>query len=241
VSLWAELRERVTGAGGLEWRDATRTPDLPCADVGGGRRLLFMSWSTLLGRMASSAAGALETATELDIRQLRGLADRMDADAFLPVRAEELGPGFARRMAGLQRLFEDARQRLEDSGIADDFRPFASAAAGHGRYMTIGGSHAWLGIWYPAWPSLRDTPLWLPLIAGADRGRPIEETRRRLAPLVMHEPSDAIEGAAIDRPGSLLVPIMLPTGVAYEAVLDAVVGRLTEVAALLADESSTTS
>ncbi|MCY4571923.1 MAG: hypothetical protein OXF01_03900, partial [Gemmatimonadetes bacterium] len=60
--------------------------------------------------------------------------------------------------------------------------------------MTIGGSRAWLGIWYPAWPSLRDTPLWLQLIAGADRGRPIEETRRRLAPLVMHEPSDAIEG-----------------------------------------------
>ena len=92
----------------------------------------------------------------------------------------------------------------------------------------------WFGIWYPPWVSLRDTLLWLQLIASADRGMPIEETLHRLAPLTIREPSDAIDGVAIERPGSLFVPIMLPTGVAYEAVLDAVVDRLIEVAALLA-------
>ena len=69
VSLWAELRERVEGAAGLEWRDETRTPGLPSADVGGGRWLLFMSWSMLLGRMASRVSVAIEADAALDIRQ----------------------------------------------------------------------------------------------------------------------------------------------------------------------------
>ena len=235
-SLWAELRALVEAAEGLEWRDAPRTPDLLCAEVGGSRRLLLTSWAALLARMAARASAALDTNTELDIRQLRGLADRMDSDAFLPLRAEELGPEFARRLPHLQRLVDDALGRLESAGLANDRTITRAGADSHGRYVTIGGARAWFGIWYPPWAALRDTPIWLQLLARADRGMPIEATRRRLAPLMSREPPAAIDGGPIGQPGHVLVPITLPTGVEYDAVLDAVVERLTEVAELLGSD-----
>ena len=235
-SLWAQLRDRVQQADSLEWRDATDGSALPRADVGRGRQLLLTSWKALLNRMASRAIDARETDAELDIRQLRGLADRMDEEAFLPLRSEELGPEVPRRLPGLQRLVDEALRRMAGSGFAEEIEGARASAVSHGRYVTIGGARAWFGILYPAWASLRATPLWLQLLARADRGMPIEVARRRLAPLALREPPDLIEGASIDRSGDLLAPIMLPTGVEYEAVLDAVVARLTDVAALLADE-----
>ena len=199
ASLWAELRKPVDDADGFDWQDATRTPDLPCAAVGGGRRLLLTSWTALLGRMASRANGVLDTDAELDIRQLRGLADRMDEEAFLPLRSEELGPEVPRRLPGLQRLVGEALRSLKGSGFANEIGGASASATSHGRYVTIGGARAWFGIWYPAWASLRATPLWLQLLARADRGMPIEAVRRRLAPLELREPPDVIEGAPSTR------------------------------------------
>ena len=235
ASLWAELRRPVEDAAGLEWQDATRRPDLPCAVVGGGRRLLLTSWAALLERMASHASGAHDTEAELDIRQLRGLADRMDEEAFLPLRSEELGPEGPRRLPGLQRLVDEALRSLVDSGLADDMGGAGHSAFSHGRYVTIGGARAWVGIYYPLWAAFRPPPLWLQLLPNAARGMPIEVTRRRLAPLGLREPPELLEGDSINRAGHVFVPIMLPVGVEYEVVLDAVVERLTEVAMLLAN------
>ena len=64
----------------------------------------------MLDRMATEAADAADSDTEKDIEQLRGLAAQQDDDAFLPLRREELGPEFPRRMRGLQRLIDDATE-----------------------------------------------------------------------------------------------------------------------------------
>ena len=236
-SLWASLRRRVEAAEALEWRDATRAPELPRADIGRGRSLILTSWRAMLGRMASRASGALDTDAELDIRQLLGLCDRMDADAFLPLRAEELGPEVPRRLPHLQRLVDDALRRLRDSALADDTTGWGSSTTSHGRYVTIGGARGWLGIWYLPWASLRDTPLWLQVPVGADPESRSGNRDARLASLAAREPPDVIDGAPINQAGNLLIPVMLPTGVEYEAVLDTVVERLTEVATLLAGDA----
>ena len=81
------------------------------------RRLMMVSWGDVLTSMKSSAAG--EPATLADIEQLLGLTRREDAEAFLPLRQEELGPAFPRRMRGLTRLVDDvidARGTTEKAG-----------------------------------------------------------------------------------------------------------------------------
>ena len=89
-TLWAEVRRQAQGKFEL-----SEAPDRQSAAiVGSERRLMLTSWAALLGRMAARAGEAGESGAESDIRQLRGLADRMDEDAFLPLRSEEFAPEF---------------------------------------------------------------------------------------------------------------------------------------------------
>ena len=72
---------------------------------------MLTTWAALLDRMETRASKAGETATEADIKQLRGLTDQMDVEAFRPWRSEDLGPEFAKRMLNLITLVDDATNR----------------------------------------------------------------------------------------------------------------------------------
>ena len=95
---------------------------------------------------------------------------------------------------------------------------------GYGRYVRLGTekrADAWFGVHYRLWANRRETPLWL---EGTSYHR---EVLRR---------------TGLGAEGGDSIPIYLPTGVEYSAVLNAVVARLQEVAekvseVLGADES----
>ncbi len=238
ISLWAELRELVEAAEGFVWEDATTTMEVRGADVGHGRKLLLTSWQSLLGRMASRASGTHETDTELDIRQLRGLADRMDSGAVLPIRPEELGPEIPRRLVAYVRLAEEATQSLAQTGVAGHLEQRSASYTGYsGRNLTFAGVRAWLGVWYRPWAELRATPLWLQLrTPSAGQKMSLDQIRQRLRPLVQSDPPALIEGSIVDVDG-LLIPITVPIGLEHDAVRESVVARLTEIAALLRDRT----
>ena len=75
---------------------------------------MLTSWAELLDRMDSQASTARESHTECDIRQLRGLAEQMDEEAFLPLRPEELSPEFPRRLTNLRKLVDDVIKCLKE-------------------------------------------------------------------------------------------------------------------------------
>ena len=147
---------------------ATIPGDLRRPTVSGGeRRLMLTSWAALLDLMATRANNASEIAAQTDIRQLRGLTARMDADAFLPWRSEDLGPEFARRMLGLPQLVDDATNRLKKDGLVSvRGLKITPLRKGYGRYIHLGGVVTWFGIHLPAWARHSDTPLWLSFHAG---------------------------------------------------------------------------
>lgn len=74
---------------------------LQSARIGDGPNLMLTSWRNLLGRMAAKVSAAADSHTEIDIRQLQGLAEQQDKEAFLPLRQEELGPQLPRRVIDL--------------------------------------------------------------------------------------------------------------------------------------------
>ena len=238
-SLWAELDTRVTDER-IDWRPDRDGNDanLWTAEVGGKRRLMLTSWKAILDSMASSTSIAGDSHAQSDIRQLLGLTQRMDEDAFLPLRSEEVGPEVPRRILGLQRLFADAVER-----VRSDERVDMSGLRGNPpwfRYMRLAGAGVWFGISFELWalPQFRDTPLWLILDRwGGDKTLKVrfEDVRRRLAPLRQEDPP-----GIVDESNRLLVPIYLPVGVEFNAVLDAVVKRLEYIARLI-DSPDTTS
>ena len=83
ASLWPELCRRADEQ--FTIIGATTPGDLRAATVSGGeRRLMLTSWAALLDLMERVASGAGDREAETDIGQLRGMIDRMDAEACQP-------------------------------------------------------------------------------------------------------------------------------------------------------------
>ncbi len=225
-TLWNELRRTVAKSqSGITLAKGSEATALRSAPAGGKRHLLLTSWQAMLGRMATEAAAASESDTEKDIGQLRGLAAQQDDEAFLPLRREELGPEFPRRMLGLQRLINDATDCATDAGFANvQGLQVTPQAWGYGRYVSLAASTPWFGISFHYWAGHKETPLWLWF-----RGRDLRaKTRRALELLRQRDPPELFESD-----DDLVVPVELQVGVEYEAVRDAVVARLKEVADLI--------
>lgn len=214
-TLWDEVLRRAN-AGEIEVSGA---PDLKSAVIGGGEcRLILTSWAALLGAMAVRASAAGDSATALDIRQLLGLANRMDEEAFLPIQSEELGPNIPRRLLGLPRLVDDAIARGREAQWITKDGGGSAGRNSYGHSFLLWDIHVWFGVDFKRWAQNGDTPLWLELSKGPGRAG------RKSA--VGYNAARRALGLASD---VAYVEIHLPVGVEYDAVLDDVVGQLKEI------------
>ncbi len=139
---------------------------------------------------------------------------------------------FPRRVGSLRRLVDDATDRGRGEGWADASGLRATVRrSGYGRYFRLGHrarTQVWLGIDFASWiRQAPATPLWLWFTPNTFERRP--RTRGALELLRAKRPSELVEDGA----GGLLVPVLVPVDQKYDAVLEAVVDRLGEVARLL--------
>ena len=142
--------------------------------------------------------------------------------AFLPLKREELGLEFPRRMISLQQLIKDATDRAVDAGWAEHLQVQAQYFGAYGQYIRLSRVRAWFGIDFFDWASTAPTPLWLWF-----QDKDLQErTRRALEPL-RHPPKLFEDG------NDLVVPVELPVGVESDAVVAAVVKQLQDVAHLI--------
>lgn len=224
--LWPELERRVSETDDIEWTEGGVDGELRWASTGKHRLLMLASWRHLLDRLAArtSAAGEIQAAN--DIQQLQGLADLQDSEAFLPLRAEQLGPEFPRLHTHLLRLFNDATDRIIETGLAAKKKmKKVKYDSGQIQYMELGGFKSWFGTNNDYWFKYRQTPLWFGFQQIAWREH--EETiLSKIAPLRLSDPPRFVEAKRV-------IPITLLTGVEYNAVLDDVVSQLKEIAELL--------
>ena len=160
-------------------------------------------------------AVAENAAISADILQLRGLAQRQDEEAFLPLHSEELGPAFARRMRGFVRLVNDV---VDARGVRQEFMSIQGLRAtpqqySYGRYFRFSGMEEtwWFGINHEQWATGGDTPLWLTDWSQINSN--LEE--------VLDRTKFRVDGR--------WVSIYLKTGVEYDAVLDDVARQLGEI------------
>ena len=234
-ALWAELRHEVAkSASGVTLDPHNEAEGLRSAPAGTGRFLMLTSWRNLLVRMAAAVSAMADSHTETDIRQLQGLAELEDDEAFLPLRREELDPRFPRRVRDLTRLVDDAiRSAVETEWASVTGRKMVGTAMSYGVWMrfshaeaAFGTADAFFGVDYNRWARYRDTPLWL--VFSAD-STPVE-LRRVLEPLRHRDPPELIGEDGQD----LMIPITLPVGKEYNAVRDSVLARLEEIARLVA-------
>ena len=134
-----------------------------------------------------------------------------------------------RRLLQLNRLIDDATELAVNSGIASTEGFLRTPQAwGYGRYLLLGHSstNVWAGAWFGVhqqfWASSRETPLSFVISTWAGTV-PMEVLRQRLGEDIWAATENAI-------------PVELPTLVKRDAVLRAVVERLSDITAAIAAE-----
>ena len=160
-TLWAAIGRMVTDGGIQLERESAPNGILAARLTGTDTLLVLTSWTRVLDGMLAVAEDAEIRA---EIVQLRGLAQRQDEDAFLPLHAEELAPAFARRMKGFVRLVDDAvTQGVSGGWITVEGLRATPQSYGYGRYFRFSGERGdwWLGINHDQWSTSGDTPLWI--------------------------------------------------------------------------------
>ena len=214
-TLWTEIRRQMAEGNGLESVD-TFAGVYGANVVGTKRRVMLISWTRLLDRMASLADDKINS----DIQQPRGLAQAEDAQAFLPLHSEELSPSLGRRVVWYNRLIDHV---VDSRGVPEKWLDTQGLRAtaqrhGYGRYIHLSGVKGdfWLGINHEMWARSGDTPLWLSI--GSYGTTEIQEAIGRALNV-------QVEGR--------WVPIFPKLGVEYPGVLDDVVSQLKVIAELL--------
>jgi hypothetical protein len=230
-SLWPELLTRCRDAGRPFACEDGRGPDWRVASLDGGRRMALTSWRAALEALHSGLAQAGELAPAADVLQLRGLAERMDEEAFLPLSSEELTSSVGTRIVQFCGLVNDAVERLVAQGLADTKGCRASGGKNgtYSRFFLMHQAGCRLCFNPGGW-SQHGVPVWLQVSGSNWKPSPaVNEALRVLAGPVPPRLFITQWGA--------YVPIRVPAGVERDRVLAAMLSQLHEIGGLLRSAS----
>ena len=211
--IWAELKGRL-GESGI--REDPPTGSMVSARLAANRLIVVTSWQNVLDGLAAVAD------VRADVEQLRALTDRMDDEAFLPIRPEELTDIWTvRRLINYADLVEPIVDELKGRGEADttDLRPAHNYYA-TGRYLYMQSRLGiWLGVDLGLWLADGTTPMWSVLHrsewSGVDK--------------VWADLQNWVDDLRVDGVRKC-IPIRLKTGVERDAVIADAADQMVEIA-----------
>ncbi len=228
-TLWPELlrRCRQDENTAIEQSHSDIAQDFRAVRVGPTHTLALTSWRAVLASIQSALESEGELLAASDVQQLQGLCERMDSDAFLPLRSEELTSHTGARIVQYCEIVDEATRDAVAAGIASvkglkDRR----GPAYYGRYLRLHNVVCLLWFSGRVWARLRETPLWL-------RIHLVESqiwAKEALANLEREQPPRLI----VDE-DYLYIPLDMPTGVEKQEVVSAVSKQVKKVAELLRD------
>ena len=226
-SLWDVLHQCCAGNLEIEVADESPPNEAVRARVG-PRVLLVASWAYVLDSLQRVTA---DSAIEQDIVQLRGLAKRMETEAFLPLEEHEAADAaLAGRLLAYRALVRKIARRLQKDGLAKDVKysePSYRMRRDEGYTMRLHDRFQLrFGIDFRAWRDSGTTPLWCVLTRS--------ESFSTLGNwLRIKQRFDGVRSY-----GDLLyVPVRLKTGVDEAAVIDDAAARMRGIGDVLLDVS----
>jgi hypothetical protein len=163
TSLWSELTKRLKAGNHAVGGRHEPEPERWHTTFGAGHTFALVSWRAVLSTIQREMEAAQELDRLEDLRQLQGLCERMDSEAFLPFRSEELtAADVPQRYVQLAQLAYDLGEALIASGVCDSKRLTASGGMGYyGRYLRAGDLVVFSAFDSAAWHAHKLSPLWL--------------------------------------------------------------------------------
>jgi hypothetical protein len=231
VTLWAELLRRCQEENYLPSSYKQVFPEFLAVNVKEGVILALCSWRLVLNALRAALEADGDLNKTADIRQLEGLCDLMDTQAFLPLHSEELTGPLGKRLLQYNELINDVTEYLARIKIASLHGVRATPTyAGYGRYMKVGTFGFMLQVNALWWSTLRETPIWLSVkdAKGTGSWAYSLDAEERLSRLRLEDPP------RLFREGDLiLVPIFLPISSEREKVLSSILDQMFEIISCL--------
>ncbi len=230
--------ELLTHELGLRLREAEeraadfgRVGDSHVTHLLSGRTLAVTSWSALLRSIGAVMEAAEEYDNLADMRQLQGLAGKMEKEGFRPFTVGDLTGDSPRLVLRMCDLVDGAVQQLLTRPFANKKNLKASAGQGwYGHYVRIHGFGCQLIMTAWRWSANGVSPVWLRVSTSDWRGLP--EALRLPLRSAVDDPSSLIEDHARGWSG-YWIPIRLVEGREREAVLSDMLRQLERIAAVL--------
>ncbi len=225
ASLWRELEARFN----MEEVDLSPVQRMSdgCwqASFDDGRRFLVVSWRHVLAALATHADEIADNETASDIAQLSGLAERMDREAFMPFRPEELTDHHVDRR---RQDFGDLAKCIAKQLIANGYSPKESsggrlsATTGPkiGHYVQLAGAVGAVIFDPEAWAKHKTSPIWL-RFEDDPKGN-LELARKRLGDSGKENSAD-VQGKTV------WLPIPLLPAVERQQVIDSAVAHIAKI------------
>ena len=228
-TLWGEItRQMEGGQDGFKLQPVETPEPIHKARVIGrdkqDKRLVLVSWPLLLDRLA--AAAPPDSLVASDIRQLRGLAQREDDEAFQPIMTAELSPSVPRRLRWLNYLIDDV---VDSRGCPQGWMSVEGARAtaqrdGYGRYFRLmtdlrvmAPGWLFLCVNHSLWATRGDTPVWLRIYSEVPIS--LAHLHGKVSSLVAYGGSS----------GYYDIPVYLMAGAEYGRVLDDAVRQVKDI------------
>jgi hypothetical protein len=226
-SLWPQLISRCHDKGISIGPVKDLTSEYRAAELGTDQFLGLLSWEALLGPIHRALEAERRWSLAGDVAQLRGLCARMDDDAFLPLRSEELTGDTGRLVYQLCELIDtvtDACVACVPRFASVEGRSRFSGKGWYGRLLRLHGAQCFFHFSAHKWGKYRSTPLWLTVPTDARNAimRLEQEQRYQVVP---------------DDDG-LQIAIMAPVGVEKEGVERAAVEQMRGIAGELQNAGS---
>jgi hypothetical protein len=222
--VWDELLSRCraaeTSVGSVQ-----QQANMTIGSLDGGHFVAITSWGSLLRTLATATTSAGEIDSHSDIAQLQGLCKKMDEEAFLPLRREELtNLEIPRRIINYSDLpFEIATEAERRGYCSRKGLRETSFRYGSGTYIRVGPYTPWLGFEASAWSKLGVSLLWVHFFPPPYS--PTAEIRQKLLRFRSATPQ-----RCFDLEGQVSVPIFLTIGVEKHRIVEEAVRQIGELA-----------
>lgn len=225
--IWGELLRRCVDAELSMQESQTSILDVRLSVLGDGRRLVLVSWRALLDPIGFRLEMADDRRAREDVGQLRGLCERMDAEAFLPITSEELTTQIYRRVIEFGSIVDEVCTALTLRQVANTkgLRPIGGIGY-YGRYLRLRDVGCLLACDIHKWMKFAPTPLWITVYGVRWDKEDPSAARRTLASFESTNPPRMF----IARDGFPTVALLVPVGADRDTVVRSLVEQVTQVA-----------
>lgn len=228
--LWLQLIQRCEEAELTLGENRSIPPGLLVQRVGSRRRLIAVSWRVFLEYVQHALNAEGDTAALADMIQLQGLCNRMDEEAFLPIRSAELCSDIPSRLIQLCGVIDEVFNRAISTKLAVSGGYKSGGPGNYYRPIIMSGCRCYLHMSCDHWAKRRSTPIWLSVQDITHPGTFVSQrVKDALISLYVADPP----GVIYSENNEALIPFRIPLGVEKPAVVDSLFDQLQHIADLL--------